>query len=116
MQVVITYSRCKTSINILVYEAARLIRRLQEMIVKEVIIKNASGLMSKSAAMFIKKASSFRSNIWVEKEERKANAKSLLGLLSLGISVGTKIMLIVDGDDQEKAAEELEKHLSLLGE
>lgn len=54
------------------------------------------------------KASEYESNIWIQKEERKANAKSLLGLLSLGISPGDRITIITDGRDEETALNELE--------
>ena len=79
--------------------------------VREIIIKNQSGLQSKSAAVFIQKASSFKSDIWIEKEERKANGKSLLGLLSLGIGFGARVIIIVDGEDEDRAANELESYL-----
>lgn len=81
------------------------------MVVKEVVIKNQSGLQSKSAAVFIQKASNYKSNIWIEKDERKANAKSLLGLLSLGIGNGTRVVVIAEGEDEVKAAGELEEYL-----
>lgn len=81
------------------------------MVVKEIVIKNKSGLQSKSAAVFIQKASNFKSDIWVEKEERKANGKSLLGLLSLGIGFGSKVVVIAEGEDEERAANELENYL-----
>ncbi|WP_038287202.1 HPr family phosphocarrier protein [Acetivibrio straminisolvens] len=77
---------------------------------KEIII-NISGLESKPAAMFIQKASNYKSNVWIEKGERKANAKSLLGLLSLGIGKGSKIMLIAEGEDEAEALNELENYL-----
>ncbi|MFZ5988773.1 MAG: HPr family phosphocarrier protein [Bacillota bacterium] len=87
------------------------------MVKKEIIIKNETGLESKPAAMFIQQASNYKSSIWIEKDERKANAKSLLGLLSLGVGSGSRIMLITEGEDEEKAAEELERYLiSNLGE
>lgn len=82
------------------------------MITKEIEIKNKIGLQSKSAAIFIHKANSFKSNIWIEKNERKANAKSLLGLLSLSISYGSKIILTVEGEDEEAAAKGLEEYLT----
>jgi phosphotransferase system HPr (HPr) family protein len=67
--------------------------------------------------MFIQKASNYKSEIWIEKGERKANAKSLLGLLSLGISSGTKVVIIADGEDEEKAIDDLEAYLNTdLGE
>lgn len=81
------------------------------MVVREIMIKNRSGLQSKSAAVFIQKASSYKSEIWVEKDERKANAKSLLGLLSLGIGSGARIKVTAEGEDETEAAEELEKYL-----
>lgn len=81
------------------------------MIVREIVIKNSSGLQSKSAAIFIQKASNYKSNIWIVKDERKANAKSLLGVLSLGIGHGAKLTVTIEGDDETEAAAELEKYL-----
>jgi len=81
------------------------------MIVKEIVIKNPIGLQSKSAAIFIQKASGYKSSIWIAKNERKANAKSLLGVLSLNIENGMKVQLSVEGDDEAEAAEELERYL-----
>jgi phosphocarrier protein HPr len=82
------------------------------MIVKEVKLNNEAGLQSKMAAVFIQKASNYKSRIWIESNERKANAKSLLGLLSLGIYKGAKVTIIADGEDEQKAVEELEEYLS----
>ncbi len=78
------------------------------MISKEVTISSKTDLESKMAARLIQKASSYESNIWVQKGERKANAKSLLGLLSLGISPGDTITIITDGRDETTALAELE--------
>jgi phosphocarrier protein HPr len=87
------------------------------MIVKEIIIKSSSGLQSKSAAVFIQKASNYKSSIWIVKDERKANAKSLLGVLSLGIGKGAKLAITVEGEDEADAAADLEKYLlSDMGE
>lgn len=85
------------------------------MVVREIKIRNKAGLQSKVAAVFIQKASNYKSKIWIEKNERKANAKSLLGLLSLGISDGAKVSIIADGEDEKKAIEELEEYLSSDG-
>ncbi|NSW91468.1 MAG: HPr family phosphocarrier protein [Firmicutes bacterium] len=82
------------------------------MMAKEIIIKNKIGLQSKTAAVFIHKATNFKSNIWIEKDERKANAKSLLGLLSLGIGVGSKVILTAEGEDEELAIQVLEGYLT----
>ncbi len=73
------------------------------MCVKEVVINNQVGLHARPATFFIQKANEFKSTVWVEKEERRVNAKSLLGVLSLGIVGGTKISIIVDGPDEEAA-------------
>ncbi len=83
------------------------------MIVKEIVIRNPGGLQSKSAAIFIQKASGYKSSIWIAKNERKANAKSLLGVLSLSIGNGNAVQLSVEGDDEAEAVEELEKYLLL---
>ena len=66
-----------------------------------------SGRTSRTATFFIQKANEFKSSIWVEKEERRVNAKSLLGILSLGIVGGTTIRIIADGPDEEAAVKGL---------
>ena len=73
------------------------------MYVKEVLVQNQVGLHARPATYFIQKANEFKSGIWVEKEERRVNAKSLLGVLSLGIVGGTNIRIIADGSDEELA-------------
>ena len=70
---------------------------------KEVEVLNQAGLHARPATFFIQKANEFKSSIWVEKDERKVNAKSLLGVLSLGITKGTVITVIADGVDEEEA-------------
>lgn len=81
------------------------------MVIKDIIIKSPSGLRSKLAAFFIQRASNYKSNIWVAKGERKANAKSLLGILSLDIGQGAEVSVTAEGDDEMEAASELEKYL-----
>lgn len=73
------------------------------MCVKDVIIQNQVGLHARPATFFIQKANEFRASIWVEKDERRVNAKSLLGVLSLGIVGGTSIKIIADGSDEKDA-------------
>ena len=73
------------------------------MISQSVTIKNSVGLHARPATFFIQKANSFKCSIWVEKEDCRVNAKSLLGVLSLGISKGTTITIIADGQDEALA-------------
>ena len=80
-----------------------LLRSGESMTSKEVVINNQVGLHARPATFFIQKANEFKSSIWVEKEERRVNAKSLLGVLSLGIVKGTVITIIADGADEEEA-------------
>ncbi len=79
------------------------------MCVKDVVVQNQVGLHARPATFFIQKANEFKSSIWVEKEERRVNAKSLLGVLSLGIVGNTDIRIIADGADEEKAVDALVK-------
>ena len=77
------------------------------MYTREITVKNEVGLHARPATYFIQKANEFKSGIWVEKEERRVNAKSLLGVLSLGIVQGTAITLIADGVDEKEAVDAL---------
>ena len=79
---------------------------------REVTITNTIGLHARPATFFIQKANAYKSTVWVEKEDRKVNAKSLLGVLSLGIVKGTPIKLIADGPDEKEAVEALQKMIS----
>ena len=74
---------------------------------KEVTVNNQVGLHARPATFFIQKANEFRSTITVEKENRKVNAKSLLGVLSLGITKGTVINISAEGSDEEEAVNAL---------
>ena len=77
------------------------------MISRSVTIQNSVGLHARPATFFIQKANSYKCSIWVEKEDCRVNAKSLLGVLSLGISKGMTITLIADGNDEAEAVEGL---------
>ena len=77
------------------------------MYTQEITVQNEVGLHARPATYFIQKANEFNSGIWVEKEERRVNAKSLLGVLSLGIVKGTNIALIADGSDEKEAVDAL---------
>ncbi len=73
------------------------------MISRDIEITNTSGLHARPATFFIQKANSYRSSVWIEKDDRKVNAKSLLGVLSLGIAKGMTVTLIADGQDENAA-------------
>ena len=75
------------------------------MFVKEVVVQNQDGLNTPPATFFIQKANEYKASIWVEKEDRRVNAKSLLGVLSLGIVGGTTIRIIADGADEKDGVE-----------
>lgn len=73
------------------------------MFIKETVVINQVGLHARPATFFIQKANEFKSSIWVEKDDRRVNAKSLLGVLSLGIVKGDVITIASDGADEEQA-------------
>ena len=77
------------------------------MISRDVTIQNNVGLHARPATFFIQKANCYKCSIWVEKDDRKVNAKSLLGVLSLGIAKGMTISLIADGQDEDAALDGL---------
>ena len=79
------------------------------MTVKEAVVKSQNGLYARPATFFVQKANEHTCSIWVEKGERRANAKSLLGVLSLGIVGGTTIRIIADGVDEQDAVDSLVK-------
>ena len=77
------------------------------MFVREVTVKNQVGLHARPATFFIQKANEFKASKKKKKEERRVNAKSLLGILSLGIVGGTTIKVIADGADEKAAVDAL---------
>ena len=81
------------------------------MVVKEVAVRCQSGLHNKQATYFVQKANEYNCNIWLECGSRKMNAKSLLGIMSLGIVAGSNVVLSADGSDSEAAVTALEELL-----
>ncbi len=67
---------------------------------------------ARPVALFVQVASQFESNIYVEMQDKKVNAKSIMGMMSLGVLEGEDITISADGSDEEKAITELEKYLS----
>ena len=77
------------------------------MYVKEVTVQNQVGLHARPATFFIQKANEFMASIWVEKDKKRVNVKSLLGVLSLGLVGGAVIKIISDGVDEKQAVDAL---------
>jgi len=86
------------------------------MITKEVVVKNSTGLHARPATLLVKKASSFKSEVTIEFNGKKANAKSLIGVLSLGVTKGSTVSVIAVGDDEGYAAEEMVKLIESIEE
>ena len=84
------------------------------MISKEVIVNNGTGLHARPATLLVKKASSFKSDVSIEFNGKKANVKSLIGVLSLGVTKGANITVTASGDDETLAAEEISKLIETL--
>ena len=75
---------------------------------KEIIVRCESGLHNRQATYFVQKANEFESSVWLESDNRKMNAKSLLGIMSLGIVTGANVVLTASGSDEEAAVNALE--------
>jgi len=78
---------------------------------KEIVVHCESGLHNRQATYFVQKANDFESRIWIESGNRKMNAKSLLGIMSLGVFKGDSITLVAEGTDAESAVIALEELL-----
>ena len=77
------------------------------MVSRSVTIQNNVGLHARPATFFIQKANSYKASLWIEKDDRRVNAKSLLGVLSMGIVKGTVVTIIADGEEEALAVEGL---------
>ncbi|MDK2920374.1 MAG: phosphocarrier protein HPr [Candidatus Petromonas sp.] len=83
------------------------------MVEKKVEIKNKIGLHARPAAQLVQKASKFKSNIEIIFNEKKVSAKSIIGVMSLGVTQGNEIILRADGEDAEEAIKEIEKFITV---
>lgn len=82
------------------------------MLTKKILIKIPTGLEARPVALLVQVASQYESNIYVECEEKKVNAKSIMGMMSLGLAAGEEVVVIADGSDEEVAMDNIEKYLS----
>lgn len=85
-----------------------------KMIIREIKITNSSGLHARPASLWVQTASRYKSNIKIKTANTEVEGKSILGILSLGLTAGSTFQLIVDGEDEEEAAENLEALLANL--
>lgn len=81
------------------------------MISKDMTIEIKTGLEARPVAVFVQVASQFESKIYVEYESKKVNAKSIMGMMSLGLDTGETIRVIADGQDERQALEDIEEYL-----
>lgn len=82
------------------------------MISKEITIRLENGLEARPVAMLVQVASQFDSTIYLEAGEKKVNAKSIMGMMSLGLDTGEKVIAVIEGSDEDAALEGIEKYLS----
>lgn len=73
----------------------------------EVVIENRNGLHARPAAMFVKISSRYRAEVWVEKDGERVNGKSIMGLMMLAAGKGSRLLIIAEGTDSEKAVAEI---------
>ena len=82
------------------------------MVTKKITIKIPSGLDARPAALLVQVASQYESSIYIECEEKKNNAKSIMGMMSLGLAAGEEVVVTADGSDEEAAVKHIEEYLS----
>lgn len=82
------------------------------MVSKNMTIEIQTGLEARPVALFVQVASQFESSIYVEHESKKVNAKSIMGMMTLGLAAGEKVKVSAEGDDEEAAISSIEKYLS----
>jgi len=87
---------------------------VDKMLERELTVNSSTGLHARPATLLVKKASSFKSDLSIEFNGKKANIKRLIGVLSLGVTSGAKIKLIASGDDETLAIEEISKLINTL--
>jgi phosphocarrier protein HPr len=95
-------------------KAYRIFKEVNVMVSKEVVVKNGTGLHARPATLLVKKASSFKSDVSIEFNGKKANVKSLIGVLSLAVTKDSVINVIANGDDEALAVEEIVKLIENL--
>jgi len=88
------------------------VKEEEKMISKEITIRLENGLEARPVAMLVQVASKYDSSVYLEAGEKRVNAKSIMGMMSLGLDTGEKVNVVVDGADEAAALEDIEKYLS----
>ena len=81
---------------------------------RTVTIELASGLEARPIAMLVQLASSYESTIYVQSDNKKVNAKSIMGMMTLDLPVGEQVIVTAEGSDEEKAVKDIERYLSII--
>ncbi|MEC3839875.1 HPr family phosphocarrier protein [Bacillus amyloliquefaciens] len=81
------------------------------MVQEKVEVRLKTGLQARPAALFVQEANRFTSDVFLEKNGKKVNAKSIMGLMSLAVSTGTEVILIAEGEDEKEALEKLSAYV-----
>ena len=81
------------------------------MLTKKITIKIQSGLEARPVALLVQAASQYESSVYVACEDKRVNAKSIMGMMTLGLSAGDEAEIIIDGEDEENAMEHIVKYL-----
>lgn len=82
------------------------------MVTKKMTIKIPTGLEARPVAVLVQTASQFESSVYIECEDKKVNAKSIMGMMSLGLAAGEEVVVTTDGSDEEQAMEKIEAYLN----
>lgn len=85
------------------------------MVEKKVEVLLKTGLQARPAALFVQEANRFASDVFLEKDGKKVNAKSIMGLMSLAVNSGSDVTIIADGSDEEEALEALTRYVQQEG-
>lgn len=85
------------------------------MVEKQVKVQLKTGLQARQAALFVQEANRYSSDVYLEKDDKKVNAKSIMGIMSLAISKGTEVVISADGSDEESAVEALSELVTQEG-
>ena len=79
---------------------------------RSITVRLEDGLDARPVALLVQEASKYESNIYFEVDDKRINAKSIMGMMTLGLAKGQKLELLIDGEDEETAMKEMENYLT----